>query len=183
MSENTLLRQDKKPDLLTLQSLLIPAWMKSLWDWADKNNVEEEVLPRDKQELLKLKELKLFSIFHYFKPIDPEKYSEEERMELAKIYIDEMFNAAHTIDPNAYIPNEIGKLTYLEELCISMNPIERLPDNIVYLQNLKKLCLCNNINLILTNDQKLWIWELEKNGTDISYDDDLMDRCQWVEWE
>jgi len=75
-----------------------------------------------------------------------------------------------------YFPEEVRRLTQLEELCISYNFIERLPDSIVNLKNIKKLRLCNNQNLVLTFSQKLWIWELEKNGAIVKYDEDLMHR-------
>ena len=73
-------------------------------------------------------------------------------------------------------PEEIGRLTQLEKLCLNYNFIEKLPDSIVNLKNIKKLCLCHNQHLVLTLNQKLWIWELEKNGAIVEYDDDLMYR-------
>ena len=30
-------------------------WMKEIWDWADKNQIDESVIPRESKELIKLK--------------------------------------------------------------------------------------------------------------------------------
>ena len=30
-------------------------WMKEIWDWADKNQIDESIIPRETKELIKLK--------------------------------------------------------------------------------------------------------------------------------
>ncbi len=55
-----------------------------------------------------------------------------------------------------------------------MNPIKRLPDEITQLRHLKKLCLCYNFNLVLTEKQKEWVRMLEENGAEVQYDDELL---------
>ncbi len=160
--------------------------MSSLWSWADEQGIDEQALPRDVNALLEVKKLDFLLLFHdinkLIKEISSRNVKETDVAEYITKYTNRLAKTSKTTDTVQDIPYGLGQLVQLEELCISMSPIERLPDDIVYLQNLKKLCLCFNGNLILTDDQKLWIHELEKNGAEVSYDDDLLDRCTWSFW-
>ena len=135
------------------------SWIQRLWAWADEHNIPSEDLPRDKDKLLKKRHLDLIMV--YFGLDDIPADSEGE--------------VSFSIKRGSF-PKEIGKLAQLEKLCINYNFIERLPDSIVNLKNIKKLCLSHNKYLVLTFSQKLWIWELEKNGATVEYDEDLMHR-------
>ncbi len=172
MSELPLHTIDNQQDI-SLESLSVPDWMYRLWEWADENTISEEILPRDKEGLLKLKRLELFLTFYRSSTISIEELTEEER---DSIKYREIVEAIEIAMEYTYLPQEIGYLIHLEELCISFNPIERLPDEIIQLKYLKKLCLCLNPNLVLTENQKDWIRELEANGSEVYYDEDLLER-------
>ena len=160
-------------------------WMSDLWSWAERYNIKEESLPRDDRAFLALKKLDLPFIFpnrdQCFAEIGLLDLPEGERIEYVNSFIERTTRTDK--NRNVYIPAEIGRLTGLEDLCMGMSSIECLPDDIVNLKSLTKLCLCWNPNLILTEDQKIWIRELEERGADVSYDEDLMDRCTWSFWE
>lgn len=59
------------------------------------------------------------------------------------------------------LPNEIASLTDLEELVLWYCDLKSLPKDIVKLRNLKKLNLRANPNLTLTEEQKIWLIDLE----------------------
>jgi Leucine-rich repeat (LRR) protein len=152
------------------EELVDDSWMQRLWDWADKYNISSKDLPRDKDKLLEKRHLTLMMVYFGLNkipadqwPKDPSLLKEEEKNSFVKVLL-----------KKGIFPDEIGKLTQLEELCINYNYIERLPASIVNLKNLKKLCLCHNKILKLTFEQKLWVWELEKKGCIIECDDHLM---------
>jgi len=136
-------------------------WMERLWSWADQYKVSKKVLPRNRKKLLNIKHLSFYLVY----------FGIEERRG-KKLYIKKGTPISFQLI-KGHFPEELGKLTQLESLCIIHNFIERLPTNIVNLKNLKKLCLCHNKNLILTFEQKLWIWELEKKGCVIECDEHL----------
>ncbi len=185
MSEVTQHNIGNKLDI-SLKSLIENEWMHNLWVWADKHNIDKEELPRDKQSLLQLKSLTLaFSFFNINQKntekkldldLDNKPLTKERMAEIVEMLVEEGYSAIVDSNENAVLPKELGMLTYLEEFCISMNPIERLPDEITNLKSLKKLCLCHNVNLVLTQEQKEWVIMLELNGADVSYDKDLFDR-------
>ena len=138
------------------------AWMKSLWTWANKYEIPKKALPRNRKDLLDIKHLSFYLVFFGIeKRTDNKLYTEKGTPIPSKLI-------------KGYFPEELGKLTQLESLCIIQNFIERLPESIVNLKNLKKLCLCENRNLVLTFEQKLWIWELEKKGCVIECDENLI---------
>ncbi len=134
-------------------------WFIKLILWADKHNISHKDLPRNRNELLKKRHLNLMMLYFGLNNISTDN---EEKV-------------SYSIKRGSF-PEEIGRLTQLEKLCINYNFIERLPDSIVNLKNIKKLCLSHNQYLVLTFSQKLWIWELEKNGATVEYDEDLMHR-------
>ena len=161
---------------ISLESLFVPDWMCRLWKWADENNIQEETIPRNKDALLNLKKVKLLFIFFHIPKIDWESLTKEESNSLTEKYANDLHEAINIVKENTYLAPEIGHLIHLEELCISMNPIEQLPDEIIHLRDIRKLCLCRNPNLLLTENQKDWIRELESNGSEVSYDEDLFER-------
>ena len=160
-------------------------WVSTLRSWAESCNIQEEAFPKDVTGFLALKKLNLPFIFpnrdQCFAEIGLLDLPEGERIEYVNSFIERTTRTDK--NRNVYIPAEMGRLTGLEDLCMGMSSIECLPDDIVNLKSLTKLCLCWNPNLILTEDQKIWIRELEEKGADVSYDEDLMDRCTWSFWE
>ena len=62
------------------------------------------------------------------------------------------------------LPKTIGDLTNLENLFISGNNLELLPKSITNLKNLKWLSLIDNKDLVLEEEQKLWIEDLRSSG-------------------
>jgi leucine-rich repeat protein SHOC2 len=62
------------------------------------------------------------------------------------------------------VPAEIGQLTQLEGLDLSMNPLSELPKEIVNLINLKTLYLPK---LKLSILQKKWIEELKEDDCEV----------------
>ena len=184
MSYNQIISEVKPNNFFTIKDKVVDhEWMNAIWIWADGYQIKERVLPRNKKSLLSLKKLTLIAPSFIFNISETRKKSEKERLLQAEEYVAGMYASANGIDESVYIPKEIGRLKHLEEFCISFSPIERLPDEIVYLQDLKELCLCYNRNLILTDDQKLWIRELEEKGVDVNYDEDLLYRSVWSFWE
>ena len=161
---------------ISLESLSVPDWMYRLWEWADENKIKEETIPRNKDALLNLKNVNLLFIFLNTPKIDWERLTEEEHADSIEKLSNDFSEAVTIAKENRYLATEIGYLIHLEELCISMNPIEQLPDKIIHLKDLKKLCLCHNTNLVLTENQKDWVRELEANGAEVSYDENLLER-------
>lgn len=148
-------------------------WMYSLWEWADQYNISNKILPRDRYVLLNKRHLELMMVYFGINNIPEDQWPKGKVSLLPE---KEKKSFCHSFIKKGSFPDEIGRLNHLEELCINYNTIERLPDCIVNLKNIKKLCLCHNKHLILTLNQKLWIWELEKNGAIVEYDEDLMNR-------
>ena len=167
---------------MSLGSLIEDEWMRCLWAWADEHNIDANELPREKHALLQLKSLTLF--FSFFNvgqqnadqqiDLGSQTLSKKILSDITDTYAERGYNAATVTNEDTYLPKELGMLTHLEELCIGMNPIERLPDEITNLKYLKKLCLCHNVNLVLTQEQKEWVRMLEKNGAEVSYDVGLL---------
>ncbi len=145
-------------------------WMQRLWEWADRYKISKKTLPRKEGRLLKMKHLRFMVVYFGIEKREVKQYSWEEPLFLSN---------GKRVDDLKYemikgeFPEELGKLTQLESLCIVHNFIEKLPASIVNLKNLKKLCLCNNNNLVLTLEQKMWMWELESNGAIVEYDEHL----------
>ena len=162
----------KTKSLLALKNKLIPkkknelvddSWVERLWAWADENDISKEKLPRNKEKLLNLKELYL---------------CDNQITELPK-EIGNLMNLAMLDCWSTQItelPKEIGNLTNLAVLSFRDNQITELPKEIGNLTNLICLALSNNPNLILTQEQKEWMNNLERNDCSIYIDDDLLDR-------
>ena len=91
-------------------------WMQRLWTWADKYNLSNKKLPRNKKELTNLTELDLV--------FDWPSGNEE--------------------NPLTEIPAEIGNLTNLTKLDLSYNNLTELPAEIGNLTNLTLLDLSHN---------------------------------------
>jgi Leucine-rich repeat (LRR) protein len=166
MSELPLHTIENQQDI-SLESLSVPNWMYRLWEWADENKIQKKKIPRNKDELLNLKKLELLFIFFHTEENDRNSLTQNEHDDSIEKLSNDFSEAVTIAKENRYLAAEIGYLIHLEELCISMNPIEQLPDKIIHLKDLKKLCLCHNTNLVLTENQKDWVRELEANGSEV----------------
>ncbi len=148
------------------------------------------VLPKEIGNLTKLKHLTLDNLFDIPKEIgslinltsltiDNFKNDEEDKLVIPK-EIGYLINLKslyvwHADGIKLKIPREIGNLVNLTELNLSVREFN-LPEEIIDLIELKTLHLDNNPNLILSEDQKSWIYKLIKNGCKITMDDDLLKR-------
>ena len=65
------------------------------------------------------------------------------------------------------LPESIGDLSNLENLFLSGNSLQTLPKSIVNLKNLKWLSLIDNKDLVLDDEQKIWIEDLRSSGCKI----------------
>ena len=170
IKQNQKIIQAKTRDLMSITNKILSqknqltaqddSWMQRLWDCEDEHNILHKDLPRNRNKLLKKHHLKLILV--YFGLNKPSTDNEEKVSLSIKI---------------GEFPKELGKLIQLEKLCINYNFIERLPDSIINLKNIKKLCLCHNKDLVLTLNQQLWKLQLENSGAIIEYDEDLMHRA------
>ena len=162
-----------KKKISSKNKYVTPKWMNKLWKWADRYDISNKELPRDKKSLWAIDQLDLTMVYFGLNKIPADQWVHEKRSlwpeEEIKSYI-------KMIVIRGKLPDELGRLTQLKKLCINYNNIEILPDSIVNLKNIDELCLCHNKNLVLTFSQKLWISELEKNGATVQYDDDLLQR-------
>ena len=123
MADKILAKQST--DLLAKQStdLVDEGWMERLWQWADDNDIDDEILPRDREALFNLTELVIS-----FNPI----------AELPK----EIGNLVNLTDLDLYynqlteLPKEIGNLVNLTWLNLDNNQLTELPKEITGLTNL-----------------------------------------------
>ena len=145
-------------------------WVENLWAWAEQHKISKKTLPRNQSKLLNIKCLDLMMVYFGIEKKIKKQYSRDKLLLLSE---EERVDDLNFQLIKGQFPEEIGKLTQLDTLCISHNFIERLPISIVNLKNLKRLCLCHNKDLVLSFEQKLWIWELDKNGSIIECDEHL----------
>ena len=122
-------------------------WVETLCVWADQHEISKKTLPRNQNKLLKIKRLDLMLVYFGIEKKIQNQYSMDNLLSPSE--------KKRAGDLNFQLikgkfPEEIGKLTQLDILCISYYFIERLPISIVNLKNLKRLCLCHNKNLVLS---------------------------------
>lgn len=124
-------------------------WMKILWNWADKYQLDEEMIPRNKVDLLSLTTLNIDTTYEYAGyyancdrlPDDyyttPLYHMEEVPKELACLLRleDVYFN---NVNANNFL-EKISQLTHLKSLEILAAKIRRLPEDINKLQKLESL--------------------------------------------
>jgi len=155
MNNKIVLKQDLKLTLSKTENLfnitnkilndkldfLDNSWIQKLWDWADKNKIDnlyedyenyyDRGLPRDKEKLLLLKELNLSN-----------------------------YNLKN-------IPKELFYLENLEYLDLSNNQITNIPDLFIKFKNLQHLDLSNNnisiVSIVLAQMNSLTTLILNNN--------------------
>ncbi|MGP5437404.1 leucine-rich repeat domain-containing protein [Psychrobacter alimentarius] len=106
-------------------------WMTELWAWADKFEISEEVLPRNREGLLTITDLDIRS---------------NQLTELSES-IGQLIKLRRLVVSNNQIdrlPDSIGKLINLEFLDISDNPLTTLPESIVQLKRLEFITIAKD---------------------------------------
>ncbi|MDD5215275.1 MAG: hypothetical protein PHQ03_07040 [Methylococcales bacterium] len=106
-------------------------WMDELFAWANKNNIEQELFPRDKQKLLKITKLELNS-----KNLSdlPEAIGNLTNLTSLSLRYNQLVE----------IPESIGELSNMERLYLSGNQLLKLPESISKLNKLEKITVDKN---------------------------------------
>ncbi len=144
--------------------VLDDGWIQRLWDWADKNNISSEDLPRDRDELLLLNGLSLGGD-DYPECVCLSEIPEEFGLLPNFSFLSFCFDG----DKCKELPESIGRLTNLTELIISVCGGEvRIPKSIVNLTKLKLIFLSGNIStasiaLLLENCDSLARLSIDNN--------------------
>ncbi len=129
-------------------------WMQKLWDWADENEVSEDILPRNKQNLIDLTELFLEN--NSFLKALPKEIG--KLINLTKLSLNN--------NNLSLLPKEIWELTNLTWLDLGNNELSELPKEIGQLTNLTWLNLQGSkvIYVESYNDypEKYWFTQLPK---------------------
>ncbi len=130
------------------------SWMQRLWDWADENEVSEDILPRNKQNLIDLTELFLKN-YLFLKSLPKEI---GKLINLTKLSLNN--------NNLSFLPKEIWELTNLTWLDLGNNELSELPKEIGQLTNLTWLNLQGSkvIYVESYNDypEKYWFTQLPK---------------------
>ncbi len=132
-------------------------WTEKLWEWADRYDIADEILPRNKEDLVGLKWLNLGGKGLKEIPIEIKNLSN-----LSILWLDD--NQLNKL------PTEIMNLTNLTKLGLTKNKLRELPEEIIKLNNLTELYLYENPNLILTSKHEKWIQKLKDSGAEIYID-------------
>jgi len=125
--------------------------MERLWEWADDNDISDEVFPRDKEGLVNLTSL---AIGHSKITKIPKEignltnltwlYLRDAQLTELPKEIGNLTNLTELYLKNnqlTELPKEIGNLTNLTRLSLSYNPLTKLPKEIVNLTNLRGFAL------------------------------------------
>jgi hypothetical protein len=121
-------------------------WIHKLWEWADRRDIENHNIPRDRGDLLSLEHLSFASISYYKRA----KFNllPKEIGYLKKIKFLELGSASHPeihLSSVLVLPKEIFNLTELTRLHLQNNSLIELPIEIGKLVNLKELKLGGNL--------------------------------------
>ncbi len=138
-------------------SITLP--LTALFDWADKNDISEELLPRNETQLQSMTELKLHDLDLSTVPAEIGLL-----VNLKCLYL--------SSNQLVSLPKEIGQLHKLEKLWILNNRLTALPDEVLGLTNLIELAAFSNelteLPAGLTNMPKLeWLF-VQDNFLDVS---------------
>ena len=106
-------------------------WLHELWEWADKNNIPDAVLPRDKARLLGMTKLDLPS--EELTSL-PESLGNLTGLEMLSLWGNQLTS----------LPESLGNLTRLKILSLGGNKLTPLPDFLSNLTGLETLSLGKN---------------------------------------
>jgi Leucine-rich repeat (LRR) protein len=158
LSNDILFINEKNPLLIskklievTNKILFKDDWINNIFKWADLNNIDSDILPREKSKLLELKSIRLYDCNLNTIPDEIIKLTNLEYLEL-------------TYNNLIRIPENLYELTNLNFLSLAFNNIEKLPDKIINLNLLHNFWINGNSNLILSKEQEVWINKLKNNG-------------------
>ena len=118
--------------MITKNTITIVPWMTELWVWADKFEISEEALPRNREGLLTITNLVICSKQLTELPESIGQLTKLRRLVVSKNQIDRL-------------PDSIGQLINLECLDISDNPLTTLPESIIQLKKLEFITIAEDI--------------------------------------
>ena len=164
INQNAKLSLIKSKNLLDITRKILDKkdddWIQRLWEWADENNLPQNIIPRVESDLINLEEINLSSDLNYSTcevSLGLAGNFKNEYIHRTKIQSipKELFNLKKikkfdcSNNNLISIPKEISKFQNLISLNISHNNINVLPDSIGELTNLEELNLSSNelINL------------------------------------
>ncbi|WP_182407308.1 leucine-rich repeat domain-containing protein [Psychrobacter sp. GP33] len=117
--------------MITKNTITIEPWITELWAWADKFEISEEDLPRNREGLLNIIDLDIRSNQLTELPESIGKLTRLRRLIVSKNQLDRL-------------PDSIGQLINLECLDISDNPLTTLPESIVQLKELEFITIAED---------------------------------------
>ena len=120
------LRDEPEENLQNITTSANDTWMHNLWRWADENNIENETIPRQKDKLMEVTVLQLFSRQLTSLPKEIGNLINLRELRLKKNELTKL-------------PKEIGNLYNLEFLSLGWNQLTGLPDELENLSKLKGL--------------------------------------------
>ena len=133
---------------------LTDAWLYELIAWANKNNIPKYKFPRDKQAILALTTLYLYSNQLTELPESIGKLTNLTTLYLSSNQLTELPESIGKLTNLTYLnlfsnqltelPESIGNLTNLSRLVLDSNQLTKLPESIGKLTNLTWLNLSNN---------------------------------------
>lgn len=126
-------------------------WAEEIVNWADEQGIEENIIPRNKNELINITELDL-------------SHKNLQNINRSIYRLDAIKSINLGNNRLRFINRGISMLTNLEELYLDDNDLESLPAEITSFKNLRLLDISSNINLVLNDDQIHWINQLEQNN-------------------
>ena len=129
----------------------IKPWMTELWQWADKFEISDEVLPRDHATLLALTDLSI-------------NCSQLTNLPESIGYLYSLTNLTLNCEALERLPQSLGQLSQLERLTITSHKIQQFPDGIANLESLRLIDVPNQLIAQLPNavieryrNNELWI--------------------------
>ena len=124
----------------------IEPWVQEIWDWANEHGIPEDIVPRNRYDLLGLETLSL--------TVSDYDWWEDALTYLPKGlgYLDNLTSLEFSlfVETKNAIPKELGQLKHLEELYLDIygekDVIFELPKSMEKFRNLYKLYLDGNIS-------------------------------------
>lgn len=117
--------------MITKNTITIEPWMTELWAWADKFEISEEDLPRNREGLLTITDLDISS-----NQLTELSESIGQLSKLRRLMV-----SNNQLDG---LPDSIGQLINLECLDISGNPLTTLPESIIQLKELEFITIAED---------------------------------------
>jgi len=161
---NTLM--DVADKILAKQStdLVDESWMERLWQWADDNHIDDEILPRNKERLVNLTKLELAGAQLTELPkeignlVNLTSFLDLTCNQLTNLP-KEIGNLVNLVNLSLWdnqlteLPKEIGNLVNLGYLSVGANPLSELPKEIGNLVNLNILEVSRDPHNLVSNNK------------------------------